>query len=340
MELWTSVFADIKAAGGPEFATIGAEGIAFKIWFKSPADEDESSSIVLVPGDEPHVPPLTMAKSGPATGKPTPAKEPVLSAGVLEDMAAQNASNPGQIGYLNAAIHLGYHPSPAECEGLSHGDTAASSDKLRKSSKMPGAHTFVDAVTASKKETSSVPLDNFVSRLLDSLNSVADDHAGYAAIAAGKISQVYSRVKSTAIEEMAVVYYMEEYILWTFRGRGLPTPMNLEVLNRAEKRALQVARKAGGGSSSGGTGRSDQDAAIMEQLKELGGLAKRFDSLETRLAKLDGLEAKVGRFDSRIDGLASKLGQMGGPSKENKDKHITCNKCGKKGHREANCTEE
>jgi hypothetical protein len=233
---------------------------------------------------------------------------------------------------LNAALHLGYHPSRAESHGLRHGDTATSSDIIRKSSKMPGTFTIVDAISDSEKKRSPAPLDTFIGRLIDSLNSVADDHAEFAPIAAGKVSQLYSRVKSTAILEMAPVFFMKEYVLWTCRGRGIPTPMDLEIMARAEKEAAKLmgeGRSGHGGGQGGGGGGSapggHSDSAVMGKLDEL---FKKFGEIESKVNKISGIE-------SRLDTLLNKVKSLTDPGR---DRNITCNKCGEKGHRVADCT--
>ena len=129
---------------------------------------------------------------------------------------------------------------------------------------------------------------------------------------------------------MARVFFMEDYVLWTFRGRGLPKPMDLEVMARAEKRAREAAER---GRPAASVRASTAEApgvvqnAVLEQLKLMN---SRFDGIESQLSKIPEIE-------SRLQGLASKVGNLS-PNPGNRDKNITCNKCGQKGHREANCT--
>ena len=49
------------------------------------------------------------------------------------------------------------------------------------------------------------------------------------------------RVKNAAEYEMAPVFFIEEYLLRAFRGRGLPTPMDSELLKRQGSRPLTVS---------------------------------------------------------------------------------------------------
>ena len=165
------------------------------------------------------------------------ARAPKLSPAALQDMAAQQATSPGQIGYLNAALYLGYHPSRAECCDLEYGDSAIASKTIQKIAKLPGSMSVVETLAQCRSQQTSAPLETFFSRLVDSLTNVADDHADFAPIAAGRVAQFLSRVRNTAELDMAVVFYVEEYLLRAYRGRGLPTPMDHELLKRAEKTA-------------------------------------------------------------------------------------------------------
>ena len=71
-----------------------------------PVDDDEES-IPATTKKEKAVP-LSTLRSGS------------LAPAVVADLRAQNATNSGQIGYLNAAFHLGYHPSAHECKVWGH----------------------------------------------------------------------------------------------------------------------------------------------------------------------------------------------------------------------------
>ena len=333
VSLWGLVFAEIEGEGGPAVNLEASEGVAFKIWLKRAVDagsdgagKDDDTDDVGGGDDD------TKKKKGASKAGGADAEDAfeALAPAVQADLLAQNAKRTSQVGYLNAALHLGYHPSRAESHGLRHGDTATSSEVIRKSSKMPGTFTIVDAIAESEKKRSPAPLDGFVGRLIDSLNSVADDHAEYAPIAAGKISQLYSRVKSTAILEMAPVFFMKEYVLWTCRGRGIPMPMDLEIMARSEKEAAKLAGEGRSGHGGGGGTQSSggaSDGAVMGKLEEL---FEKFKAVESKVGKIAGIE-------SRLDTLSNKVQNLSKPAGE-RDKHITCNKCGEKGHRAENCT--
>jgi hypothetical protein len=154
---------------GPEFNFEASEGVAFKIWLKRSVDagtgkaDDDVDGDDLVPTDD-----EAKKKKGASKAGAEEAEDAfeTLAPAVQADLLAQSAKRTSQVGYLNAALHLGYHPSRAESHGLRHGDTATSLDIIRKSSKMPGTFTIVDAISDSEKKRSPAPLDTFIGRLI------------------------------------------------------------------------------------------------------------------------------------------------------------------------------
>ena len=333
VNLWALVFAEIENAGGPGIDLEASAGVAFRLWLKRAVDAnadpagDEDDTDDMAGGDDDTKKKKGASKAGGGGSEPAFEK---LAPAVQADLLAQNAKRTSQIGYLNAALHLGYHPSRAESHGLRHGDTATSSEVIRKSSKMPGTFTIVDAISESERKRSPAPLDSFVGRLIDSLNSVADDHAEFSPIAAGKISQLYSRVKSTAISEMAPVFFIKEFVLWTCRGRGIPFPMDLEIMARAEKEATKLMAEGRTGHSGGGGTQQPGGAAETAVMGKLEELFKKFEAVESKVGKIAGIESRLDTLTNKVQGLAKPAGD--------RDKHITCNKCGEKGHRADNCT--
>jgi hypothetical protein len=141
VNLWGLVFSEIEDVGGPALNFEASEGLAFKIWLKRAVDAgagqagDDDDTDDVAGGDDD-----TKKKKGAAKAGGADAEDAfeALAPAVQDDLLAQNAKRTSQVGYLNAALHLGYHPSRAESHGLRHGDTATSSEVIRKSSKMPG----------------------------------------------------------------------------------------------------------------------------------------------------------------------------------------------------------
>ena len=287
-----------------------------------------------------------------------------LSPAALQDMAAQKATSPGQIGYLNAALYLGYHPSRAECCDLEYGDSAIASKTIQKIAKLPGSMSVVETLAQCRSQQTSAPLETFFSRLVDSLTNVADDHADFAPIAAGRVAQFLSRVRNTAELDMAVVFYVEEYLLRAYRGRGLPTPMDHELLKRAEKTAKAngtgASTAAGGSAAAAKAAQSESLTAMAEQLKEVTKAMQSLGKLEGRLAQVEqkvgsqtsALEQKLSALDSRMSSqtatFSNKLETLSGriPPKDSgmtpeqiaaRDKNMTCTICGEKGHRATHC---
>ena len=349
--LWTSIFEDI--AGEEEDTPImGSIFARFMLWAHRAVDVDRGEGtsepdeyeegISIVPSRPTTPPPAKGKKKGPKPKAP-------LSAPVLEALAAQRATHPGQIGYLNAALFLGQHPSKAECEGLGVGDLAASSEVIRKSVKFgrsSGMKTLVDALDAAKSAGNARPLDHFFERLQSSLTTVTDDHADFAPQALGLSSQLYTRAKSVANPEFAVVAYIEDYVFTSHRGEGVPIKLDHEAMARSVKLACSSAQSDA--ATPGKDGLASMQAMSL-QIAELVGEVKKVAGIETRIEQLSGrMDSRMDAFSTRINKLAEKVGGGGGggggagsPANAvedpERDRHITCSKCGLKGHRERFC---
>ena len=59
-------------------------------------------------------------------------------------------------------------------------------------------------------------------------------------------------------------------------------------------------------------------------------LFKKFEAVESKVGKIAGIESRLDTLTNKVQGLSKPAGD--------RDKHITCNKCGEKGHRADNCT--
>jgi hypothetical protein len=79
----------------------------------------------------------------------------------------------------------------------------------------------------------------------------------------------------------------------------------------------------GGTQTSGGA----SDGAVMGKLEEL---FEKFKSEESKVGKIAGIESRLDTLSNKVQTLSKPVGE--------RDKHITCNKCGEKGHRAENCT--
>ena len=365
-KLWGLVLEEI--AGEEDPSPIGeADLFRFIMWAKKPVDSPAGSVGRALPDVSLEVDGTLDGSKSEKTDKSKSGKSK-LSPAALQDMAAQKATASGQIGYLNAALYLGYHPSKAECCDLEYGDSAIASKVIQKIAKLPGTMTIVESLAQCRSQQSVAPLETFFSRLVDSLTNVADDHADFAPIAAGRVAQFLSRVRNAAEHDMAVVYYAEEYLLRSYRGRGLPTPMDHELLKRAEKMASQAnaggatsgSAAAGGSSAAAKAPQSESLTAMAEQLKEVTKAMQSLSKLEGRLEKVEqkvgsqtsALEQKLSSLDSRMSSqtatFSNKLEALSGriPPKDSgmtpeqiaaRDKNMTCTICGEKGHRATHC---
>ena len=349
--MWTSVFEDIS--GDDDSPVVGGQLARFLLWVGAavdeaeatdPEDEDEGEDGIR---DDPEVgeDEASTALTPPKTPKKSTRKNKkaagVRSAEVQSVLSAQRAENEGQIGYLNACLFLGQHTSRAECRGLGVGDLASSSELIRKSikfGKSTGTRTLVDAIADAKDQRSLVAMDHFFDRLQASLSSVSDDHARFAPVALGLTSQLYSRAKSVAHPEFAVVHYIEDYVFRTHRGQGIPMALDSEALRRAEKLSLSEALAAGGGGARrpGGaepTASEGTQSAMAAQIAEIAVSLERMGGVESKL------EALSRRVDSRMDAMSAKVNRVasGQEDDDDKDKYMTCGKCSEKGHRAKNC---
>ena len=338
MDLFKDVFEEIDEPASK--ALSNADCKRFALWLCKPTDtppalmDEEGEMDEDVTKDGQALGQALVESLGtppPPKSKKTSVKEAkaVLSAACLKDMAIQGMREPAQIGYMNAALFLGYHPSRAESAGLGHGDLATSSEIIRKACKVPGFASVHQALDQSKAEGTAAPLAAFFGRLADSLSSAADDHAGYADAASARVNRFFNGVKDSAMNDATVIIYIELYLVWTYRGRGLPTDgVDGELMNKAHKRAHDAAA---GSSKSGAPANAKIEgdlAALSAQLSEV-------------LASSTKRQADVGRFGSRLDSAVSRIDKVERAAAQrsglNADKDLKCDKCGQKGHRGADC---
>lgn len=329
MNLWGLVFHEVG------YDPTDGDILRFRLWMAKPVDaarEPEGGDEVDVSDkdgkDEKD------EKEGDS-GEKRKTKGRTLSAAARQDMEIQGMRDEAQVGYLNAAIYLGYHPSRAECAGLGHGDLATSSEVIRKMAKLPGGSTVHDALSRAHATRSSAPLATHFMRLADSLSDATDDHANYATVASASVAKFFNRVRDSCMDDYAVVLYIEDVLLSSCRGRGLPfREPNGDLLRRVEKRSAEMRDGVGAaapGSKATPSESKSEMAALSAQISEL---MSASEAMESRLNLK--LTQAAARTDTKFQVLTSKVGDL--EAKVGKPPSQTvCKNCGQKGHKAADC---
>ena len=172
-----------------------------------------------------------------------------------------------------------------------------------------------------------------------------DDHAAFAREGANLINSWFDRGVQAAENDMVALEYFELYLAQSVaKSRGFPNERGFdpELMYRASKiaRGTQMLQEPAGqripqptspGATSGGV------VPQEVQLAELMAAVKSIQTTQTSLMaaseagtrRFDGLNLKFERLEERCKNKGSPTG--------NPDKNMTCNICGEKGHRAANC---
>ena len=269
-----------------------------------------------------------------ATQLPSPTLE--------EDLREQKASSKGQLVFGSLALFLGRAPTRAECRGVEYCSHPGSSDLIRKSAKMVGANTFVDAVAKCRAMESIVPLETFFGRLVDSLAGCADDFTGYSATAAARVGLCFNKARETADSDLVVVEYYDTYIMQSYIGRFLPKRCDYELMMRCNK----LYRSLGPPGAAGAAALVAPTAVIAASVQsEMRSVLESVQALTSQVGELVSTVQRHGsRLDtvnSRLDGLNSKVeavADSSGLPAGSKNRWIKCNKCGELGHKAADCT--
>ena len=359
--LWTTVIEAVLSAGAAGSAATPPtrpQLMRFHMWIKgkedvpSPKDAGpklaKTSDSTLPPtweellaraeecddeGDTPEVAPSTVASASKGARVP--------STMMQQEMDAQGATNPKQLTYISSCVVLGRHATRGELKGLGptggYGDHPATSDAIRKNmkaSKQLGMQDVTTVLAKAKIDGSLATFDAFVANPRESMTSCPDDHVDFAMRGANLIGQWHEHGRAAASNDMAALEYFELCIVYNIaRSRGIPRPYEPELMARAEKTARLAEQRRGGGPPvprpiGAGAPQAVADAnsnappawmAAYTKTVEDGASAAKA-SMEAMAKRMDALNAKVDRANQ-----------------EGKDKWMTCNKCNKKGHREANC---
>ena len=282
--------------------------------------------------------------------------KPVPSLKLLSDIAAHPGVTTGeQLCYLSACIFLGKHASKVECEKLSYGEHPVSSVIIRKNSKVValGMQAITTSLLAARKSGSMVPLTFFFSNTREKMINAPDDHCGYSRMGAHRIGTWYDKAMQVAsCDAVAIEYFELSVIKGPLNGRGLPDEYDPELMERAKKIAAEQcepclidfpARAATLTLPAQAPVLSDGKLAAGSQMEELlKGMESVQSSLGTMGRRIDSTHSKVEATNARIESMSTRIKKLENPnelSKAEKDKTITCNKCKKMGHREADCTE-
>jgi hypothetical protein len=265
----------------------------------------------------------------------------VQSSMMQQEMDAQGATNPKQLTYTSSCVVLGRHATRGELRNLGptggYGDHPATSDAIRKNmkaSKQLGMQDVTTVIAKAKAESNLGIFDAFIANTRESMTSCPDDHVDFAMRGANLIGQWHEHGRAAASNDMAALEYFELCIVYNIaRSRGIPKPYEPELMARAEKTARQAEQRRNGSvplarPGAAGAPPPSMDAAAnvpppwmaayMKTVED--GAAASKAAMETMAKRMDAMNAKVDRSNQ-----------------EGKDKFMTCNKCNKKGHREANC---
>jgi hypothetical protein len=257
-----------------------------------------------------------------------------------QEMDAQGATNPKQLSYTSACVVLGRHATRGELKGLGptggYGDHPATSDAIRKNmkaSKQLGMQDVTTVLAKAKIEGSLASFDAFIANTRESMTSCPDDHVDFAMRGANLIGQWHEHGRAAASCDLAALEYFELCIVYNIaRSRGLPKPYEPELMARAEKTARVAEQRRNGGVLVPRVGATSLPPAG----DGAGGAPPAWMSAYVKTVE-EGAAASKAAMDSmakRMDALNAKVDRS---NQEDKDKFMKCNKCGKKGHREANC---
>ena len=275
----------------------------------------------------------------------------VMTSKMLMDVNAHpGATNGTQLCYLSACIFLGKHASKVECEGLSYGEHPVSSAVIRKNSKVSalGMQSVTSSFTSARKLCSMAPLTFFFANTRDKMINAPDDHCGFARMGAHRIGTWYDTAMQVATSDSVAIEYFELAVIkGPLNGRGLPEEYDCELMERAKKLAgpaeLACMMRPPAApiltSPANPSSVANERAAMGSQMDEvLKGVESMQKAIETMGKRIDATHNKLETSSQKIESLTSKVKKLENPlTKSEKDETITCNKCGQRGHRAADC---
>ena len=271
-------------------------------------------------------------------GKITP-----VSPTLAEDLKDQKASSKGQLVFGSLAHFLGRAPTRAECRGVEYCSHPGSSDLIRKSAKMVGANTFVEAIGKCRTLDSIVPLETFIGRLVDSLAGCADDFTGYASTAAARVGLCFSKARETADSDRVVVEYYDTYIMQSYIGRFLPKRCDYELMMRCNKLYRSVVCQPSPPMANAllppppvvSAAQQNESRAMLESIQALTSqVGELVSSVQRHGSRLDSMTSRMDGLNGKVEALAD----SGGGLPSGKNRWIKCDKCGKLGHKASECT--
>jgi hypothetical protein len=332
LAMWSAIIHEILEEDEKKRLVNPSQLLRFKRWINAAVDkeavdedgvdEEEKDEAKSGGGDAVAVEVVSGSKGKASSAADTAG---LYSGTLAADLLEQRASNQGQLVYAALALFLGRAPTRSECKATEYCSHPGSSDLIRKSAKIIGSQTYVEVIAKCRTTGSVQPLASFLGRLVDSLAGCADDYTGYASTAAARIGLWFSKTRDTADSDMVVVEYCDSYVMQHYIGRFLPKRCDYELLMLCNKLHKTEAPVAGGSCPPSVI---DGLVAMTAQVSELTAAvtrqASRMDSLGNRM---DGLNTKV-------EAVGEAAGVVSG-----KNKWLKCDKCGKLGHKKADCTE-
>ena len=302
-----------------------------------------------------------------ALKKAAKGKDAALTSNQMKlDLAMHPGATSGkQLSYLSACVFLGRHATREEVKGSKYGEHPVSSALIRKNSKVAalGMQGITPVFSHARRLNSVAPLTQFFSNTRDKMICAPDDHCQYAQMGAHRIGAWYDKgIQAAPNDAVAIEYFELAVVRWPMNGRGMPVDFEGELMERAKRLVMESEAEAPctpprvgvaavhSPSAShvpkpppSGPNGADVMALVGEQMETL---VKSMESVSASVQQLgrrvDGTHTKMDGVTSKLDSLTSRVQSLETKSKASltkaeKDKTITCNKCGQVGHREADC---
>ena len=359
MQVWIAVLEECVDKDGSKPDLTKSALLQFRKFLRLPADpdkldaskdasrdEDGGSAEHATEGTEGERSASLKAPDGVASdGFAMPGKIPPPSPTLGEDLREQKATSKGQLVFGSLAHFLGRAPTRAECKGVEYCSHPGSSDLIRKSAKMVGANTFVDAIGKCRTMDSIVPLETFIGRLVDSLAGCADDFTGYASTAAARVGLCFNKARETADSDRVVVEYYDTYIMQSYIGRFLPKRCDYELMMRCNKLYRNLACLPISSAAAAlpppppavSTVQQSDARAMLESVQALTAqVGELVSSVQKHGSRLDSMSSRMDGLNSKVEAVADSSGMPSG----SKNRWIKCDKCHKLGHKAEDCPDK